>query len=96
MFNDRVVSISSDKDYTTEARGIVELQVNLQSQPFIQVMYAVSIDDGTETVVEEPSVLTFTRDNALVPRTVRIRGLEEDDTTNVNFYVRFSVDSSSR
>ena len=89
--NELVVSISSDKDYTTEAGGIVEPQVNLQSQPLTQVIYAVSIDDGTEAVVEEPSVLTFTRDNTLVPRTVRIRGLEDYDTADVNFYVHFQL-----
>jgi len=59
-------------------------------------MYAVSIDDGIEVVVEEPSMLTFTRDNALVSKTVRIRGLENDDTADVKFLCSFSVASSSR
>jgi len=54
-------------------------------------MYAVSIDDGTEAVVEEPSVLTLTRDNPIVSRTVRIRGLEDDDTADVDFYVHFQL-----
>ena len=36
-------------------------------------------------------MLTFTRDNALVPRTVRIRGLEDDDTADVDFYVHFQL-----
>jgi len=89
--NELVVSISSDKDYTTEAGGIVGLQVSLQSQPLTQMMYAVSIDDGTEAVVEEPSVLTFMRDNDLVPIIVRIRDLGDDDTADVNFYVHFQL-----
>jgi len=85
--NELVVSMSSDKDSTTETGGIVELQVNLQSQPLTQVMYAVSIDDGTEAVVEEPSRVTFTRDNAPVPRTLRHRGVADDDTTDQKCYL---------
>ena len=79
MSNELDEPISSDKDYTTEAGGIFDVPVNLQSQPLTQVMYAVSIVDGTEVVVEELFVMRFTRDLALVPRSMRIRGLEDDD-----------------
>lgn len=75
---------------TNEQGGSAEFTMQLESQPFADVTIQLESSDLTEGTVS-PGSLTFTPDNWLIPQTVKLTGVDDDQ---VDGHVDYTIITS--